>query len=321
MNKLDGEIDQKDNHHSKYLYKGEEKEISSPDYMSILRPKLFGIILVSLICGVALFLYMFTQPNVYRASAIITPSIDETQKNPAFGALASIGVVASGPTKAEDLESVFLSKDLTVRVFFKYNIWPTVLPTTFNVKSGTIRRSWIDYTFGRLKIATKPSDWDAIHVAERNLVVSVNQKNGTVSISYDSPSPEGSAQIVKYYLEEAKNLLQEEALERATKNEKFIQQQIARTVDALTRDRLYTLYGQEVEREMVAQNREQFGFRIIDSPRIPDRKVKPRRVLSAVMGAILSFLFFCGYFIVRGTPPGSTGSNGTDTPNNQTSGT
>ena len=77
-------------------------------------------------------------------------------------------------------------------------------------------------------------------------------------------SAEGSANIVKYFLDEGKSRLQEEALERATINKKFIEEQIGKTVDALTRDRLYSLYGQEVEKEMMARNREQFGFRVID---------------------------------------------------------
>ena len=65
---------------------------------------------------------------------------------------------------------------------------------------------------------------------------------------------------------------------RATKNKKFIEEQIGKTVDALTRDRLYSLYGQEVEREMMARNREQFGFRVIDFPASRTGKPAPSGV-------------------------------------------
>jgi uncharacterized protein involved in exopolysaccharide biosynthesis len=85
-------------------------------------------------------------------------------------------------------------------------------------------------------------------------------------------------------------------------NKKFIEEQIGKTVDALTRDRLNSLYGQEVEREMMARNREQFGFRVIDAPRIPDRKFKPRRGLGAIAAAILTFFIGCVFFIVRNKP-------------------
>ena len=104
---------------------------------------------------------------------------------------------------------------------------------------------------------------------------------------------------MKYYLDEGKSRLQEEALDRAIKNKKFIEEQIGKTVDALNRDRLYSLLGQEVEREMMARNREQFGFRVIDSPRVPDRKFKPKRGLQAFLGMILSFFVGFVFFVVR----------------------
>ena len=101
------------------------------------------------------------------------------------------------------------------------------------------------------------------------------------------------------FLVEGKNRLQEEALDRATKNKKFIEEQIGKTVDALNRDRLYSLLGQEVEREMMARNREQFGFRVIDSPRIPDRKSKPEKWLGALMATLISGFAFSIYFFAR----------------------
>jgi len=106
--------------------------------------------------------------------------------------------------------------------------------------------------------------------------------------------------MVQYFLDEAKSRLQEETLDRAVKNKKFIEEQIGHTVDALNRDRLYALLGQEVEREMMARNREQFGFRVIDSPRVPDRKFKPTRTRSTIVAAILAFFLSCGYFVFRG---------------------
>jgi len=51
---------------------------------------------------------------------------------------------------------------------------------------------------------------------------------------------------------------------------------------------------------MMARNREQFGFRVIDSPRIPDRKYNPKRGLIAILAAFLSFFAGRGFFMVRG---------------------
>ncbi len=131
--------------------------------------------------------------------------------------------------------------------------------------------------------------------------MTINRRAGTLSVSFESPTPAVSAEIVRYYLDEGKSRLQEEALDRAVRNKKFIEEQIGKTLDALTRDRLYGLYSQEVEQEMMARNREQFGFRVIDSPRTPDRKVRPRRVYNAVMAALLAFFVGWVFLVVRGS--------------------
>jgi uncharacterized protein involved in exopolysaccharide biosynthesis len=276
-------------------------EINLGECFAILGKVWWKALLFSLAAGLITLILMFLLPNIYQATAVVTPAFDEKKQNPALGALASFGIEIGGPSKVEDLESLFKSKDLTVRVFRKYNLWPIVLPDRFDPATGMMKICWTDRLLGSEKGPRPPADWDAIRAAEDRLRVSVDKKAGTVSVSFEAPSAEGSANIVKYFLDEGKNRLQEEALDRAVKNKKFIEEQIARTADPLTRDRLYSLYGQEVEREMMARNREQFGFRVIDTPRVPDRKFKPSRGLGAILALVLSFIAGCVFFTVRGT--------------------
>ncbi len=277
-----------------------EDEISLGEYLAILRPHWWKILGLSLAAGVVTLLLLFLKPNLYKATAVITPAAEEKKAIPALGALASFGIEIGGPTKVEDLEALFRSNDLTVRVFRKHDLWEVVFPKRYDAKSGKLKACWTDRLFRGKKDLEDPGEWDAIRAAEDGLNVFVNRKMGTLSVSFESPSPEGSANIVRHYLEEGKNRLQEEALDRATKNKKFIEEQIGKTVDALTRDRFYSLYGQEVEKEMLARNREQFGFRVIDAPRVPDRKSRPHRGLGATLVAFLVFSLGCVFTIVRG---------------------
>jgi len=282
----------------------EEDEINLGEYFAILRRNGWKIVLFSLAVGFVTLLVMFLFPNIYQATAVLTPAVDEKRPNPALGVLASFGVDIGSPSKVEDLETLFKSNDLTARVFRKYNLWPIVLPDRFDPATGKMKVAWTDRLFRGERGQRTPGDWDAIRAAKDRLRVSVNKKAGTVSVSFESQSAEGSANIVKYYLEEGKSRLQEEALDRAVKNKKFIEEQIGKTIDALTRERLYALYGQEVEREMMGRNREQFGFRVVDAPRVPDRKSSPHRFLVAFTGFFLFLPIVCGYFLVRGREKG-----------------
>ena len=280
----------------------QEDEIDLGIYFAILRKVWWKVALLSLAAGVVTLIVMFRMPDVYQATSVLTPSIDEKKQNPALGALASFGVTIGGPSSIEDLDSLFKSNDLAVRVFRKYNLWPIVLADRFDPSTGNVKPALTDRIFGDEKGPKPPGDWDAIRAAKDRLKVSINKKAGTVSVSFESLSADGSANIVKYFLDEGKSRLQEEALDRAMKNKKFIEEQTRKTPDALTRDRLYSLYGQEVEKEMMARNREQFGFRVIDAPRVPDRKFKPNRSQGAILAIALSFFVACMFFVVRGNP-------------------
>jgi len=103
-------------------------------------------------------------------------------------------------------------------------------------------------------------------------------------------------------------------------NKNIIEEQTRKTVDAQTRDRLYPLNGQEVERGMMARNWEKIGLRVIGSPRVADRKFKPKKSQSAIVTANLSFFFACDFFIVRNkshknvSPLAATGAAGPPSP-------
>lgn len=278
---------------------GREGVIDLGRHLAVLRKEWKKIVLLSLAAAVLTFLATLAKTNVYQATAVIAPPAQEKRENPALGMLASFGVSLGEATKVEDLESLFRSKDLTVRVFGRHDIWPILYKDRYDPKTGKLKRSWSSRLFGG-KGPEPPGEWDAIREARDRLKVFVNRRAGNLSISFESPSAAGSAEIVRHYLDEGKSRLQEEALDRAVRNKKFIEEQIGKTLDALTRDRLYSLLSQEVEQEMLARNREQFGFRVIDSPRAPDKKIRPRRLYSVAMAAFLAFLACWVYFGVRG---------------------
>ena len=85
---------------------------------------------------------MFQLPDIYQATAVLTPAVDEKRPNPALGVLASFGVDIGSPSKVEDLETLFQSNDLTARVFRKYNLWPIVLPDRFDPATGKMKFGW-----------------------------------------------------------------------------------------------------------------------------------------------------------------------------------
>jgi uncharacterized protein involved in exopolysaccharide biosynthesis len=273
--------------------------ITFPEIKSVIKINLWKIVLLSSIVGFSTAIWMFMKPNLYQASAILAPIGEESKPSSALGALASFGIPVGSSSKLEELEALFRSDDLTVRIFRKHNLWPIVFRDYFDPTTGKLKICWVDrLLFGRGKTEV-PSDWDAIRSAGKSFKVSTNKKIGTLFIAFETLNPAASADIVRYYLDESKSRLQEEALERATTNKRFLEEQIGKSMDPLSRERMYVVYGQEVEREMMARNREQFGFKVIDAPRVPDRKSSPERAWNITVASFLAFLAGCAYFLVR----------------------
>ena len=232
-----------------------------------------------------------SMPNIYRASAVVKPVSPDTGKTSSpLEYLTSLGLSFTSSTKVEDLEVLLKSQDLTTRVFRKYDLWKEVFADEIDKTTGKRKMNLIS----RLPVGEKQmdvfGDWDAIRAARKALAVRTDTRRGVLTVSFESQDPTLSSRIVKYYLEEAKSRLQEEEFERARINKNFLEDQIAKTIDALTRERLYLLYSQEIEKEMIARNREQFGFRLIDSPKPPDRKIRPQRALTIIVAGLTALL-------------------------------
>jgi len=98
-----------------------EDEIDLGIYFAILRKVWWKVTLLSLAVGVVTLVVMFQKPNIYRANAIITPEKDERKQSPSLGSLV-FGIDFGGRSRAEDLETLFKSDDLAVRVLKKYNV-------------------------------------------------------------------------------------------------------------------------------------------------------------------------------------------------------
>lgn len=263
--------------------------------VALLRRSALPIVAFALGCGVLTLLLAFTVPDTFRARAVIQPASDDS-KNPsaALGALgASFGIQLGGPSRIEDVDALLHSQDLTAAVFQKNDLWAEVFGSSYDPRKRGLKRL--------LPIGeTKPlGDWDAIRVAETALKTSVNKKAGTLSVTWESLTPEGCAKVLDAYLTEARARLQTESLDRARKNKAFLQKQLLENSDALARDRLFTLLGQELEKEMLALNPGQAGFRDLDRPRVPDRKAGPQRSILAVAATLLAGLAAAWFTLQR----------------------
>jgi capsular polysaccharide biosynthesis protein len=98
---------------------------------------------------------------------------------------------------------------------------------------------------------------------------------------------------VDYYLTELSETLREETLNDAAENQRFLQEQLDKTSDALLREKISNLLAKEIEKETFARAQKYYSFVVLDPPVVSDldKKVKPKRALICILAVIVAGFF------------------------------
>jgi uncharacterized protein involved in exopolysaccharide biosynthesis len=87
-----------------------------------------------------------------------------------------------------------------------------------------------------------------------------------------------------------------EAKRVAAINKKYLEEQLPLNADPLIKQKIYTMIAQQVETAMMAEVKENFSFKVIDPPMVPDKKIKPKRAQMVVLSFVVSL--FLAVFVV-----------------------
>ena len=140
-----------------------------------------------------------------------------------------------------------------------------------------------------------PAIWDGLRALDNMVRVNDNIKNNTIVISVDFYDPVEAAAMVEHFLTTLNSHMSEEAKRVANTNRKYLEDQLKNTSDPLIKQKIYNLIAHQVETSMMAEVKENFAFKVLDPPMVPDRKIKPKRALMVMLSFLLSL--FAGILI------------------------
>jgi len=131
--------------------------------------------------------------------------------------------------------------------------------------------------------------WEGIRLLKEDvLTVKENKKENTLSISARYRDPAIAQSIAATTLNELTDHMTAEARRVANANMRHLESQIVNAADPFVRQKIYSLIAQQIETAMMAEAKENFAFKVLDPPRVPDKKIKPKRVLMVVLAFVVS---------------------------------
>jgi uncharacterized protein involved in exopolysaccharide biosynthesis len=235
--------------------------------------KLFlWIVAISVIATIVVSLFM---TKIYRAKTIIIPAgvIGKDQGASAFIAV-QFGIAPPVTPASSEILNLLKSNVLREKVVKEYNLLPLFFP-----KGELAGKSENEQT------------WMGIRYLDDITDVNFIQKDNIIEMTVDYKDPEIATDLANKLLTELNDHMSGEAKRVSSMNQKYLEAQIATTADPIIKEKLYNLISKEIMTQTMAEAKENFSFKIIDPPRVPDRKVKPKRALMAVIALFVSSIF------------------------------
>lgn len=296
---------------NKDTFYNEVNEIDLFEYWGIIKKRKHLIFTVVLFCVLSTFIVSLFQQNIFRSQAVILPVTNQRTVFSAFTQQANqirelLGISGIETSEAEILallESDILKEELIKR----HNLLPILFPERWD----EVRKIWKppprDLRFFVNKLIAKargshedlnavPSVWDGIKILKKIVTTKRDTKYGTITIQVDFPNPEKAAQLCELLIDTLKDYMCEEAIRSAETNKRYLEQELTTAADPFLRQKIYALIAQQVEIMTLAKIKESFAFKVIDPPRVPEEKVKPKRALMITTSLVLGL--FLGILIV-----------------------
>jgi len=258
--------------------------------------------------------------NIYQSEAVITPVETKSGGGGMASSLMSqmggLGGLMGLPDSSSSVEIGLLleSKVLQKKIIRDYNLLPVLFPKQWDEKKKTWKKesgfslnplAWLSKLLAAVKPADKkkskkiegvPDEMDGLRALDKLVKINKNKKDNFITISVQFDDPDIAAAIVNYYLAALNDHMSREAQRVASINKKYLEEQLSQTSDPFIQQKLYSMIAQQIETSMMAAVKENFAFKIIDPPLVPDKKLKPKRAQMVVLSFVV-FLFLAVFVV------------------------
>ncbi|MEO0250203.1 MAG: Wzz/FepE/Etk N-terminal domain-containing protein [candidate division WOR-3 bacterium] len=266
----------------------EEKDFEEVDwshYFGVIRRQKYFIAAITAIVTLATAAISLVMTPIYESRAVISPITQGAEPSGVALLAAQFGLPASNTTSLSELTNLLNSNILRERVIKRYNLLPEL----------------IDYK----EFATKTENeqiWEGLRRLKNALNVAPKMRENVVTVSMEFKEPRRASDIVGYILTELNEHMSGEAKRVAETNKKYLESQIDKTSDPFIRAKIYALIAQQIEKSMMAEVKENFAFKVLAPPRVPDKRIKPQRTFMVSVAFLIALFvaiflaFFRQYF-------------------------
>lgn len=280
--------------------------------VSIWKGKLI-IIVFTLLFTVGAVFFALNQPNYYKAQVLLAPASGSSGGGALgnLGGLAALAGVNIGGAKDDKTQlalAVLKSRDFQTRFINTHKVkiplfagigWDEssdeiiIDPQVYNVATG----EWVrEVELGK---NSSPSDWEAFEAFSQVITTSQEKESGFITISVEFLSPTTSKQWLELLVQELNKVMKRRELVETQRNIDYLEEQLNNTSIADMQNVFYQLIEEQLKNKMLAEVQDEYVFKVIDPPVVPEEKSKPKRALISIVGCILGGIIGISFIVIR----------------------
>jgi uncharacterized protein involved in exopolysaccharide biosynthesis len=283
------------------------------------------IIIISAVFAISSVLYAINQPNIYKATTLLSPTSDQggagglAKMAGQFGGLASLAGInlGSGGTDKTGLALEILQTRVFLENFIDKHqlLIPLMAAKNWDVNSNTLiindevynetTKTWVRDVKAPKK--PEPSPWQAYQSFKEILSITTDKESGMIILAIEHYSPEVATQWLKWLVHDINSTMREQDKIEAQNSIDYLTKKLQETQLADMQTVFYQLIEEQTKTIMLAEVSKEYVLKTIDPANAPEEKAKPKRalivVLGTMLGGILSVLIvLIRYFTKKSTP-------------------
>lgn len=282
-------------------------EIDLKKIWEIVWLKKWIIALILMLASMISILIAVSLPDIYRADTLLAQSDDNeggglsSMLGGGIGGLASLAGVRIGGNSDKSviaLETMRSRKFLT-EFIEKYDLLIPLLATKgWDSQSNELivdadvydvdNQVWVRKV--RPPKAKVPTLLEAHETMLDLIEINEDSQTGLVKISIEYYSPNLAKTWLMYLVEETNLYLRQQDIQESKNNIAYLQKQLESTSVAQMKSIFSQLIEEQTKIMMLAEGREEYVFKIIDPPVVPEVRSKPNRIIICIIGAMLGIM-------------------------------
>ena len=282
-----------------------DDEIDLRELFHVLWDKIFYIGAITSIFSLISIIVALMLPNIYQSQAVMMPMEDNQGMSGMLGqysgmaSLAGISLPSESGSKAQEaiariqsfeffsnsfLPHIKLENLMAVKKWNQASNTLTYDASAFNSESG----QWVRKV--KPPTSTIPSSQKAYKQYQEIMSVSEDKKTSFVTLSVEQQSPVIAQQWVEIMMDQIDQVMRDQDRQTALQSIAYLNS-LAPTVNYEEISKaLASLQQEQMKRLMMVEANENYIFKVLDSPIVPEEKMKPKRLFIVILGSMLGVM-------------------------------